>query len=750
MISNNADDQSFHFRAYLAVLKKRLWMVITIPVVLLFITTVVTLQTEKTYRANVQVLLEQESSRIVNLDEVLSVESSKVDYYQTQYKIMASRSLAERVIRQLNLVDSPEFVDRGSMLSWIPGPSDVIDFVVGLLPIEKEEKAQEEQSSESREVKLIGRYLDRLTITPIQRSRLVTVSFDAYAPKMAAAIANAHVKAYIDRRLEIKFAASKEAVDWLGQKLAALKTGLERSEKALQEFQEKENIVALENFMTTRGASEENILAQRLAELTSARSHARTQVIELETSFQQLQRLSRQPGMIESLPQVMDNALIQTFKGRLVELTREYSELKQKYGKKHPRMVALQKEIEVIRSRIASEIKKITNSVGIKYRAALTKLKSLDRALEAAKKDSLVLSKQAARYRYLRREVETNRELYTMVLQRAKETDLTSGIQSTNVHVVDAAEVPRGAHSPKLNRRLALALLAGLMLSIGLAFLLEYMDNTLHNGGDVRKHLGLPMLGTVGYHASRNGAKAEPGSELIVINDGRSDFAEGLRNVRTNISFSLLEPGAQQIVITSPVPGDGKTRIVANLAAVTAQTGKRVILVDADLRRPRTHRIFGIHSKPGLTNLVAGQVELADVLIDVEPQGLSIIPAGSIPPNPSELLSSERCCQVLAGLKEHADLVFIDTPPTLSFADPAIVAGASDAVILVTRASMTTIDAAREAVESLQDVNANVLGLILNWQDKRKEKSYYRYHRYYNKSYSYRYKYRYDSKKRKS
>ena len=720
-------EEGFQIRDYWRSIRKRLGMILAIFFIVVVTTMVVSLRQTPVYDATAKILIESNNPQVVNVDEVLAVDVSHMDYYRTQVKIMESETLAREVIVKMGLDKHPDFdLDAGQ--GTLFGVRAALASLVRTVVPKKEPTVYTSGEVDPLE-SCIKLYMQRLKISPIRNSRLVNVSFESTDPVLAARVANVHAKAYIDKNLELKVTASNEAVDWLNSRLGNLEQSLKKSEEALQAFQKAEDIVTLESSLSSN--KENNIVAQRLAELNTNLSQAKNEASGEKALYDQLKQLEKQPGMVESIPQVIQNPLIQKLKGDYTELNREYSELKEKFGQKHPRMVALQQEIISLQKRIQAEVAKIAKSVEIKYNVALAKVRDTEAQLNQVKSEIQDLNEKAIEYGVLTREVETNRQLYNMILKRVKETSLTSGLKSTNIYVVDKAGVPKEPIRPRKVRNVFLGAIVGLMLGISLAFFFEYLDNKLHGPDEVKRYLGVPFLGPASI-----APKVPKGnlSELIVFTKSRSPFAESLRTIRTNVVFSLPDEDQNAFLITSPGPLEGKTFISSNLSVSMAQMGHSVLLVDADMRRPRVHKLFGISSEPGLSNLVLGQCTLQEAVRTTQNMPFFLMPAGKIPPNPSEILASRNMQKLLAELRNKYDYVIFDTPPVLSATDSAVLSTSLDGVILVVKAAETTRDNARGALGHLQDVQARILGVILNQVDFRKESYHYSY---YNKYYNY-------------
>jgi capsular exopolysaccharide synthesis family protein len=716
-------EEALNLREYWYIIRKRLWLILAILIIASAYTFVSSMLTKPVYRATAQILIERDKPQVVKVEEVMALDAYSKDYYATQCKLLKSRSLAREVIKKLGL-DQHRVFNPKPQKSW--SSFKIRQTLASVVP--RKRSPLDPLSSEveyDHLTRYVNAYLDMLDIEPMGESRLVNISFEGGDPTLAASMANTHAQAFIDKDLERKLSATEEAVKWLTGRLDELKEKLRQSEEALQLFKEQENIVALENILSADGRSEESIIVRKLAELNSNLATARTERLSLEILHNQLKTLSKKPGMAESIPQVNQNGLIQNLKSNYIELDQQYSELQGNYRNNHPRMIDLRRVMKNLRSRIGIEVDKIVKGVEIQYKMALAKEKNLRDSLDRTKSEIVGLNKKAIQYGMLKREVESNREIYQMILRRAKETSLTSRLKSTNIFIVDRAEIPRAPVKQQVWTNLLLAAVITLMLGFGLALSLEHLDNTFHGPDDVKRYLGVPFLGPVSLAPKKNG---DPSLDLVALQGSRSRFAESLRNVRTNLVFSLVEPDQKALAITSAGPEEGKTLIASNLAVITARTGRRVLLVDADLRKPDVHRLFGIRLEPGLSNLVAGTCRLRAATRDTSLNRLKVMPAGTIPPNPSELLASRMMLKLVNKLKEYFDLLIFDTPPILTVTDAAVLSGMLDGTTLVVKASETPRDAAKQAIEQINDVHARVLGIVLNQVDFTKEGYCYSYY----------------------
>jgi capsular exopolysaccharide synthesis family protein len=709
---------------YWLILRRRLWLIAAIVLIAAVGAFLKSVQMKPVYRASAKVLIERYNPQVIKVEEVMPDDVWANDYYPTQYEILRSASLAKDVIENLRLDRHPEF-NLEPKNRWFPISvrSTLASVVRTVIPGEKKGMRDQGPAKNIAPVKAhVGIYLGRLDIDPVRNSRLVNISFEGYDPDFVAEVANAHAKAYINKNMDMKLSATQEAVGWLSGRLDELKQSLKESREKLQGFVEREDIVTLENILSASGGNEENILTQKVAQLNSSLSTARTERMSLETRYQQIQGALKSPTLVDSVPDVIQNPIIVRINQELIALNRQYAERLHKYGVKHPQMVALRDEMKSLHSRLDVEVEKISKSVKMQYELAQSREQGLERALDQAKNEVMELNRKAIHYGMLKGEVESNREMYEMILKRAKETSLTSALKSTNVFIVDRAEVPRAPVRPQVRRNVLIASIVALMLGVGLALLLDYLDHTFHGPNEVQHYLGIPFLGAVGLASPRIG---QGESELVVLKEPRSGVVESLRAVRTNVFYSLTEPEEKALLVTSPGPLEGKTFLTANLAVTIAQMGRRVLVVDADLRKPRLHKLFGKRSEPGLSDLISGHCTLCDAVKDTQVENLKLLPSGKIPPNPSEILGSSRMREFMSQLMKHFDFIIFDTPPVLTVTDAAVLAGILDRIIFVFKAEGTTRANAKRALRQLQNIHSKVLGVALNQVDFRKERYYY-------------------------
>jgi capsular exopolysaccharide synthesis family protein len=706
------DGTEIHLSDYLRVMHRRRWPALTAFLVIVVGVCIYTFTATPIYDARVQILIEKEASNVVTFKEAIEQNQVTDDYYQTQYRILQSRALARRTIEALNLWTNPHLrpVERATvmraMTAWLTAPNGAT----------ARSTPSDETAAQS---KTIDKFLENLTISPVRNSRLVDVKFRSPDAALSANVANALARAYIDQNLEYKFLSSKEASDWLSARLDEQRKQVENSEQALQRYRERTEAVSLED--------RQNIVVQKLADLNAAVTRAKTERIQKEAAFKQIQSIQNDRAALDSVSIVLANPFIQQQKSELADLQRQQVQLSEKLGPNHPDMIKLTMAIKAADAKIQGEIAKIVQAARNDYEQAVTQERSLTEALEQQKRGALELNRKGIEYGVLARDAASNRQIFESLMQRAKETGISTDLKTSNIRVVDAAEVPRTPSSPNPRNNLLFAFFGGSVLAVGLAFFFEYLDSRLKNPAEVSQHLQLPFLGMV--PALFGEAAADP-----LINNGvPPHFSESLRAVRTNVLFSSADEGIRSLTITSTGPGEGKTLVATNLAIGLAQAGRRVLLIDADMRKPRVHSVFDKPQQPGLSNMLVGTAKFSDSIRSTKVPGLWLIAAGACPPNPSELLGSRRFSDLISSLRSHFDWAIIDTPPVMAVTDSAVVAHLTTGVLFVVGADMTSRYAAQRAVEQLDRSHAKFLGVVLNRVDLQHNAYYYA--QYYKREY---------------
>ncbi len=712
-----------HLLDYVKVLYKRRWMAATAFLLVVLGVTVYTFSMTPIFEARTRLLIEAENPNVVSFKEVIDEDQTKADYYQTQYNILQSRVLARKTIENLKLWDHPLLGPRAESkgFSVSSAASGAAGYVSGIFKSEAASTGVPAADETVAQSKTIDTFLEDLTVAPIRNSRLVDVKFRAADPALATSVVNALAKNYIEQTLEYKFLASKEAKDWLGERLAEQRKEVETAESKLQAYREQNDAISLQD--------RENIVVQKLADLNAAVTRAKTERIQKESTYNQLRSIQGNASALDTFPAILTNSFIQQQKADLAQLQQQHAQLSEKFGDKHPDIIKVKSAIQSAQLKLQTEIGKIVASVRNEYQTALSQENSLAAALGQQKGEALSMNRKAIDYSVLDREVQSSKQLYESLMQRAKETGISGELKSSNIRVIDHAERPRAPIAPRKLLNMALGLFGGIMFAFGLAFFFEYLDSRIKTPDELKTHLGLPSLGMVPALEP----KSWKGKEPMIHAGVPPGFVEAFRTIRTNVLFSSAQEGSRTLVITSTGPGEGKTTVASNLAIGFAQAGQRVLLIDADMRRPRVHQVFGHAQEPGLSNLMVGNAKASESVRKSPVPGLWVLASGHNPPNPAELLGSQRFRDFLTSLKEHFDLILIDSPPSLAVTDAAIAANAASGVIFVVGAEMTSRHAARAAVEQLEQSRANFVGAILNRVEL--ERNAYYYSHYYRREY---------------
>ena len=619
---------------YLRPLYKRRWTAVASFLVIVLGVTAYTFSATPIYEARTKLLIEPENPNVISFQEVIEEGEARNDYYETQYNILRSRSLAGKTLDALNLWEHPEFgpASHGTLLSL----SQIAEAVSSVVPLPRNHgrEAPVEAAEALARSHTTDAFLDNLRVSPLPNSRLVDVTFGSSDPALARDVVNALARAYIEQSLELRFGASQEASVWLGERLADQRQVVEDTEEALQRYREQNDALSLEE--------RQDIDVRKLAELSEAVTAARIARIEDEARYNQLKSIEDDRPALDTFPAILADPFIRQLKTEQAALHAQYAQLSDNRGELHPDMVKLRLGIDALEDRIQTEVVKAVQSVRNEFLAAQGREQGLMAALEAQKTAAFEMSQKGIEYGALHREAESNRLVYESLLQRAKETSVSSELTASNIRIVDPAELPRTPATPRTMLSLFLAVFLGAVLAVSLPLSLEYLDTRIKTPDDITTTLGLLPFGLVPEIASKNGA----GATLPGHNDATPRFVEAFTTVQANVRFAS-PPGRRSVVVTSTGPEEGKTVVATNLASALAQSGETVLLLDADMRRPRTHVMFGEALEPGLSDLMLGKATVRETIRKSTVPHLSILPAGAPPSNPAQLLGSKRFLNLL-------------------------------------------------------------------------------------------------------
>ena len=677
------------------------------------------------YRASAQVLIQDERSLAVGTlnanDPMFWQESDQ--YYNTQYSLLRSRGLARRVVAHLRLQEHPLFGGaaprHASMLQT--APAALVAWTSRLSPSATPVHAESRPDESAAESALISQFLSGVDILPEKSTRLVSIVYTSSSPEFAAVAANALADEYASQNLDLRLEAINKNLAWLEREVKRQEARVTEAEAALTQYREQQNAMSLEN--------RQNIVVSRLNTLNETVTRARTARLQKETLYLQLKGVDASTDTADAFPTIASNPGVVEAKSRLNELIAQKTRLSTRYQSGHPEMARLDSQIASARELLTAQRSRVVESAKNDYDAAVEEERSFAAQLEAQKAAAMDLDRKSGGYSVLQREAETSRQVYQALLQQEKELRVVSNSRANNVQVMDRAELPRAPFSPNRRRDWFNALLAGVLLALGLVFGLEYLDDTVKTPDDVTARLNLPLLGLV--------PAVRESRPPLLSGEVPHEFGEAFRSLRTSLVFTNAPEGPRIVAVTSSQPLEGKTTTACNLATALAMGGARVLLIDADMRRPGLWKLMGVENAIGLSHLLVGQARVRDAIQRTAEPNLFVIASGHTPPNPSELLASDRMQRFVENLREGPfDWVIIDTPPVLAVTDAVIVGRLVSGVVFVVGSEMTRRVHAQRALEILMAGRPMTIGTVLNRVDFRRNKYYYaRYYGYHYQSY---------------
>jgi len=718
-----SEEQGIQLLDYWRILVQRRLVVFSCLAVVFVATMSLTLLTTPQYRATTTLEIQRNAPEIVEFTDVVGVDpGAYMDFHQTQLKILQSRTVARIASGRLDLVNRPEFAGRkGSPIRRFRRWTE------SLFAGEKEPGSQVDAG--------IGFIQGNLAIALIRRSFLVNVSFEDRDPTLAADVANAVAAAYQQFQLDARYNTTGQAKEFLTKDVARVQAEIGILEHTLQEYGVEKEILALSD-------GTQDISYQALADINSRYTAGKGRLAAAKARY-----LGVRQAPSEALPEVLNSPILGHLRQRQAELERKHSQMAKRFRPGWPQLDQLNEELSTAQAQLETEAENIARRVRAvaqtKYTLAQAELDLLEEYRAAQTHEVQRVSADAIEYASLKTEIETKRKVLANLVTRQSETETSYRLKDTgasNVRVVDRAEVPQAPFKPNKTLNLLLSIVFGLGLGGVLALLVDYLDNTVKTEQDIQGMSHLTVLGHVPLSQPLTVVTDESGKsqmhdlDLESHDHPRSHFSESFRNLRTSLLLAAPDHPPRHVLVTSCEPGDGKSTIAVNLAIVLTQLGRRVLLVDADLRRPRLHRTLGLDQNEGLSNYLSGNADLNDIIHDTDIPNLRVIPGGPIPPNPSELLGSPRL-DVLLGrfLEENRfDHLVLDSPPLLSVADSVVLSSTVESTILVVRSGSTRREALTQSAARLRHSRANVIGVVLNAVTEETGYYYrYRYRRYY-------------------
>jgi len=737
------DEPLFSLAEYLRVLQQYRWLILGVALAALTAALVFTFTRTPMYTAEAILLIERQAPRVLKAQE--DTQSTQPDYYgasefyKTQYELLRSRDLAAMAVKDGEV--EAELIGKERKSN-----SDAGKGRKGLFSKLQSERTSKDpgptnNAAEESNAGLIGSYLAMLSVTPVQGTSLVRIGFSSPDPKLSARLANLHSATYTRYGIEMRARANQHALDFLQKKLLDLKERVEKSEAALNRYRKDKGIISLDD--------KENLVIDRLTDLNTRLTEAEAERIAIETQIHVIRK-----GDADSLPAIAASAMVQGLKGELSRLQSEYSQLSKEFKSGYPRLDKVKAQMDNVQSQLTGEINAEARRIEAAFQSARAKENELRNRLQDQKRTTLDLKDAGVQYAILGREVDTNRQLYDSVLQRFKEMSVAAEVRTSNVYVMEQANAPSSPSYPRKQRGLALGLLFGLAGGVGLAFLLDRLDNTLKTPEESETYLNLPSLAVIPdflkvnnrgsylpHHVRRlihhDSAQSSHGGgkELILEHHPLSIIAESYRALRTSLLLSRAAERPRTLLFTSAIRDEGKTATAVNTAIMYAEMGLRTVLVDADSRRPRCHKVLSVERDFGLTEVLTGHVALADVVRPTTTDHCSFLSSGSLPPNPAELLGSAKMREIIDQLTGDFDCVIFDSPPVMPVTDAVLLAQAVDGVVLVVDSQRTAKNLIREVRSKLVNFQAKVLGVVLNRVDTQRA-GYSQYYNHYTNYYS--------------
>lgn len=676
---------------YWAVAKRWKWLIAGIVAAALIAGLIVTLLMTPEYTALARVEIDREQKQVANVDTLESSDASRdLEFYQTQYALLESRSLAERVARKLRLASNERFFEAHDT-----SPEDSSSlFSADAKVLSADQRAEREKQV----VTLLLRYI---SIRPIRGSALIDIAYTSGSPDICALIANAWAQEFIQSGMDRRFGSASAARTFLENRLAGLRTKLEQSERDLVNYASEKNIVTI----TSGGVEgapeiERTLVSTDLDALNQALTKATADRIAAESR-------ARQPGSDLNL-EALSNSAITSLRQKRGEVAADYARLAVQFEPAYPALRALDEQMRALDSQIRREEDRVRRTRATarsdEYGEAIRRENELRARVDRLKGDLDQQRRAGIQYNIYKRDVDTNRELYNGLLQRYKEIGV-AGVGTNNVAIVDAAKVPDRPSSPNLPLNLALALLAGLVIAAGVVFALEQIDEGLNDTSEVSRVLHVPLLGGI--------PDAKDENAIDLLEDPKSMLSEAYLSVWSNLAFSTDHGVPRNFVVTSTRPAEGKSTSAIGLAAVMGRTGKRVVVVDSDMRSPSIHGLLGRDNARGMSNFLAGDDDLQSLIQDTRLPGVSVMTAGPKPPSAAELLSSERTAALMRTLAANYDVVVVDAPPILGLADAPLLARTVEGCVFVSEAGGTPVREIRASLNRLRAVQANIIGLVL-------------------------------------
>ena len=710
-------ESALDWRRYLHGLARRWWLVLLCAVVATVSVGLYTSRQPKLFKSSVSLIIDLRTPQVLTgVQDVYDASArgwTLGNFFQTEFEVMKSRSVARGAAEELKLA----FNDKRNGLAGVTDPERRTKRMATLDPADL----------------VIGLY----TIEPDKDSNVVRIAVVDEDAAFTAALANAVAKAYLDVNLDKRVDNTKDASDWLKKQHEELRAKLRASEDGLLKFMADNNVL---NASITSQLDEVN---QRLSAFNGQLATEEAGRIREVLNVQALAQVKADPMLIDTLPEIQNASVVNELKKRLIEARGLEMELSARYLSEHPKMRLIAEQKTILQADLEREVAALLTSMERVKNSRQTSVDGLKVALSEERTKEARLNKLLIDFERMKRERDTDAKLFDMVTSRIKEAGLTGTQPFNNVRILDEALAPKTPFKPNMQQSLLSALLVGLLIGVVVGLLLELADTTVKSQEDLERLVDVPFLGMLplivieGEKAGGNRANELQGirdRDLFLLKNPRSAVAECARFIRTNLMFMSPDRPLRTLVVTSPAPQEGKSTTAVTTAITMAQAGSRTLIVDTDMRKPRLHRVFGLNGDVGISSVLLGDVTIENAVQKTEVPNLDVLVCGPVPPNPSEILLSDKFRELVAELARRYDRVIFDTPPIGPVTDPAILGTLVDGVVLVSKCEKTTRVSVKQAMRALNDANVRVFGVVLNDVDvssKRYSGAYYAYYRKY-------------------
>ncbi|NVJ64549.1 MAG: polysaccharide biosynthesis tyrosine autokinase [Flavobacteriaceae bacterium] len=718
-------DDAIDLSQYLWVIKRYKWQILGLAVISTLLVALIVLSMTPIYRASSSLLIEAEEAKVVSIEEIYGLNSGGEEYFQTQYEILKSRHIAEKVVDKLDLTNSPYFNledEEGGIQGFIKDAKSTLKSFLTFLPQNEEGVLSQEEIDWIEKQKIIDFFMESMAVSPVSNTQVVKISFESESPKLAAQVADTIAEVYIESYLEAKFNMTSKATTWLNDSLQGLRLKLEASERKLADFYETEQLVDLDGVV--------GLASEELQGLSEQLLVAENRLKNSEIIYQQVQNSGGNIDEIAKLPEVLNHPSIQSVRESELKAQSKVSELSKVYGPKHQKMISAVAELNSVQESMNRQVRALISGITSDYSQATSQVAGLREAVADAKAEYRKLTTLDSQRKILQREVDINQQLYNSFFTRLKETSEVGGFESANARILDRARIPIQPAKPIVKLIIVATFILSLAIGVCIAIFADMLNSGIRSVDDVERKLGQRMMGLIPWQPHK---KKEDLPLREFFDPNHHTFSEAVRTLRTSVQLVDMETTKQVIMVTSSVPKEGKTTVSINLAFAMGQLGK-TILIDTDMRRPSIAKRFALPGfQPGLANLLAGTHKYEECLVTDPEAGIDIISAGTVPANPQEMLANSRFSDLITELRAEYDYVLVDTAPTQAVSDSIVVSKNCDVVLYVVRADSTSEQLIQSGLARFLNMGKRVDGIVLNQVDIKKSATSYAYTGYYDK-----------------